>query len=111
MLGIVRSATTDPVAAAMLRRIVSEGPVLTLAAALDRPDATLRATLAGSQLVGLIMVRYVIGVEPLASAAEDVLVRTLGATIQHYLTGDGRPWDPAGHRGDAARLGHRRRPP
>jgi AcrR family transcriptional regulator len=88
MLGIVRSATTDPVAAAMLRRIVSEGPVLTLAAALDRPDATLRATLAGSQVVGLIMVRYVIGVEPLASAAEDVLVRTLGATIQHYLTGD-----------------------
>lgn len=88
MLGIVRSATTDPIAAAMLRQIISEGPVLALAAALDRPDATLRATLAGSQVVGLLMVRYVIGVEPLASASEDVLVRTVGATIQHYLTGD-----------------------
>lgn len=88
MLGIVRSATTDPVAAAMLRRIVSEGPVLALAAALERPDAALRATLAGSQVVGLMMVRYVVGVEPLASASEDVLIRTIGATIQRYLTGD-----------------------
>jgi AcrR family transcriptional regulator len=95
MLGIVRSATTDPVAAAMLRRMISEGPVLALAAALDRPDATLRATLAGSQVVGLLMVRYVIGVEPLASASEDVLVRTVGATIQHYLTGDLGPDGPA----------------
>jgi AcrR family transcriptional regulator len=88
MLGIVRSATTDPVAAAMLRRVITEGPVLALATALDRPDAALRATLAGSQVVGLIMVRYVVGVEPLASAPEDVLVRTIGATIQRYLTGD-----------------------
>lgn len=95
MLGIVRSATTDPVAAAMLRRMISEGPVLALAAALDRPDATLRATLAGSQVVGLLMVRYVIGVEPLASASEDVLVRTVGATIQRYLTGDLGPDGPA----------------
>ena len=88
LLGIVRSATTDPVAAAMLRRVITEGPVLALATALDRPDAALRATLAGSQVVGLIMVRYVVGVEPLASAPEDVLVRTIGATIQRYLTGD-----------------------
>lgn len=88
MLGIVRSATTDPVAAAMLRRVITEGPVLALAAALDRPDAELRATLAGSQVIGLIMIRYVVGVEPLASASADVLVRTVGATIQHYLTGD-----------------------
>jgi AcrR family transcriptional regulator len=99
MLGIVRSATTDPVAAAMLRQVITEGPVLALAAALDRPDAALRATLAGSQVIGLIMVRYVVGVEPLASASEDVLIRTIGATIQRYLTGDlesdeGDPWSP-----------------
>lgn len=46
-----------------------------------------RATLAGSQLVGLAMVRYVFRLEPVASASIDRLVETVGPTIQHYLTG------------------------
>ncbi|WP_303324001.1 TetR family transcriptional regulator [Actinomyces radicidentis] len=46
-----------------------------------------RATLAGSQLVGLAMVRYVFRLEPIASASIDRLVETVGPTIQHYLTG------------------------
>lgn len=46
-----------------------------------------RATLAGSQLVGLAMTRYVFGLEPIASASVDRLVETVGPTIQHYLTG------------------------
>lgn len=46
-----------------------------------------RATLAGSQLVGLAMIRYVFRLEPIASASVDRLVETVGPTIQHYLTG------------------------
>jgi AcrR family transcriptional regulator len=88
LLGVVRSATTDPLAAAMLRRLLAEGPFLALARAIDQPDAALRAALAGSQLIGLALARYVVAVEPLASAPPEVLVRALGPTLQRYFTGD-----------------------
>jgi AcrR family transcriptional regulator len=88
MLALLRSAATDPTAAAMLRQLLTEGPVLALASAIDRPDARLRATLAGSQLVGMAIARYVIGVEPLASASKEEVVRVIGPTVQRYLTGD-----------------------
>jgi len=95
ILGIIRSATTDPVAAGMLRQDLADGPLLALARAIDRPDAPLRAALAGSQLVGLMMARYVVGVEPLASAPRETIVQTIGPTIQRYLTGDLGPFRPA----------------
>jgi AcrR family transcriptional regulator len=87
LMGIVRSATTDEVAASMLRRLLSEGPILALTRATGQPDAALRATLAGSQVVGLAMARYVIRVEPLASASTEEVVRTIGPTLQRYLVG------------------------
>jgi AcrR family transcriptional regulator len=88
VLGLVRSATTDPVARTMLRRLLEEGPLLALARSLDRPDAPLRASLAGSQFVGLMMARFVVGVEPLASVDRETVIRSMGPTIQHYLVGD-----------------------
>jgi AcrR family transcriptional regulator len=88
LLGLVRSATTDPVAGAMMRRLLEEGPLLAIASALDRPDARLRASLAGSQFVGLLLARFVVGVEPLASADRAVVVSVMGPTIQRYLVGD-----------------------
>ncbi len=88
ILGLVRSAATDAVAAEMLRKLLAEGPFLVLAQATDRPDADLRAVLVGTQLVGLAMGRYIMKVEPLASASAEVLARAVGPTIQRYLTGD-----------------------
>jgi AcrR family transcriptional regulator len=88
LLGIVRSATTDAVAAQMLRQLLAEGPILALTNASRLPDAPLRATLAGSQIVGMAIARYVIGVEPLASASVDQVARAIGPTIQRYLDGD-----------------------
>jgi len=100
LLGVIRSAATDPVAAGMLRRLLAEGPLLALADGIDRPDAPLRASLVGAQLVGLMMARYVVGVEPLASAPREAIARAIGPTIQRYLTGDlddtGRVVPPAG---------------
>jgi AcrR family transcriptional regulator len=88
IVGLVRSATTDPVAAAMLRELLAEGPLLALTHAIDRPDARLRAALVGTQLIGLAMARYVVAVEPLASAPIEDLVGAVGPTVQRYLTGD-----------------------
>ncbi len=88
IVGLVRSASTDPTAAAMLRQLISEGPFAPLARAIDRPDARLRTVLVGSQLIGLAMARYVLAVEPLASVEPEVLVRAIGPTIQRYLAGE-----------------------
>ena len=104
MLGIVRSAATDPVAAGMFRRALAEGPFLALARATDRPDADLRATLVGTQLVGLAMARYIVKVDPIASADREVLVRAIGPTLQRYLTGD-LGGDRGGDLGGAEPLG------
>ena len=87
-LGLVRSAATDTVAAGMLRRILVEGPLSALSAVLSAPDGGLRATLAGTQLVGLAMARYVVRLEPIASLSPDALAALVGPTITRYLVGD-----------------------
>jgi len=37
--------------------------------------------------MGLVMGRYVVELEPLASASPDALVRAVCPVLQHYLTG------------------------
>jgi AcrR family transcriptional regulator len=51
---------------------------------IDRPE--LRMPLVASQMVGLILLRYVIGVEPLASLSGDEVVAIYAPTVQRYLT-------------------------
>ena len=61
------------------------GPVLATLV-VDRPEV--RIPLVASQLVGLIVTRYVLALPGMADMPpEDVVVR-LGPTIQRYLTGD-----------------------
>jgi len=48
----------------------------------------LRGALAGSPMVGLAMIRYVLRLEPLASATPDEVVAAIGPNVQRYLTGD-----------------------
>lgn len=50
-------------------------------------DPMLRATLVASQLIGMGMVRYVVGFDPLATADIDTVAAAVGPTIQRYLTG------------------------
>jgi AcrR family transcriptional regulator len=88
ILGIVRSAATDDAAAGMLRSFLIDGPLAVVGGALHVPDGPLRATLAGTQMVGLVLARYVIRVEPLASLPGDRLAVLVGPSITRYLTGD-----------------------
>lgn len=50
----------------------------------DAPEQ--RMPLVVSQMIGLILTRYVLGVEPIASMPADLVVATYGPTIQRYLT-------------------------
>ena len=52
----------------------------------DRPEV--RVPLVASQVVGLIVTRYVVGLPPMATMSADDLVARMGPVLQHYLTGD-----------------------
>ena len=86
-LALIRAAVSNDRAAAMLREFIAREVLGRLAAAAspDRPE--LRASLAGSQLVGLAMARHVVGVPPLADAERETVVAWVGPGIQRYLTG------------------------
>jgi AcrR family transcriptional regulator len=94
LLALVRSAVGDEHAAAMLREFITEEVLGQIAHRLGSADARLRATLVGSQIIGLAMARYIVKVEPLASATPAQVVAAVGPTLQRYLTGDLA--DPAG---------------
>lgn len=51
-------------------------------------ELPLRGSLVATQLIGLAMIRYVVRLEPVASAAPETLVASVGPTIQRYITGD-----------------------
>ncbi|MES2094176.1 MAG: TetR family transcriptional regulator [Actinomycetota bacterium] len=87
MVELLRAALGHEFAAAMIRQFVVREILARITAELDADDGGLRATLAGSQLVGVIVVRYGIRVEPMASAAMEDLVRHLGPVVQWHLTG------------------------
>ncbi|GGY51676.1 TetR/AcrR family transcriptional regulator [Streptomyces djakartensis] len=87
LLAIVRSAVTNETAAAVFRRIIATQVLRRIAGRLDLPDAELRAELAAAQLVGTAMLRYVIKVEPLASADPELIVARLAPVVQGHLTG------------------------
>jgi len=85
-LSILRSASSNEVAAAALRGFITREVLVPLAEASGMPNAPLRAALAGSQIVGMAVARYVVKVEPLASAHPDEVARWIGPTLQRYLT-------------------------
>ncbi|MET8572516.1 TetR family transcriptional regulator [Streptomyces sp. NPDC004783] len=87
LLAIVRSAVDNDTAAAVFRRMISAQLLRRIAAQLDLPDAELRAELAAAQLVGCAMLRYVIKVEPLASADPERIIARLAPVVQGHLTG------------------------
>ncbi|MEU0008203.1 TetR family transcriptional regulator [Streptomyces sp. NPDC006314] len=86
LLAILRSAVTNETAAAVFRRLVAGQLLRRIAAQLDLPDAELRAELAAAQLVGTAMMRYVIKLEPLASADLEQVIARVAPVAQGHLT-------------------------
>ncbi|MFE9771534.1 TetR family transcriptional regulator [Streptomyces sp. NPDC005931] len=87
MLAIVRSAVNNETAAAVFRRLVATQLLRRIAVQLGLPDGELRAELAAAQLVGVAMIRYVIKVEPLASADAEQIITRVAPVVQGHLTG------------------------
>jgi AcrR family transcriptional regulator len=83
VIALLRAAATDDAAAGMLRQrfMAMIHPLLE-----GMEDAGFRASLCSSQMLGLGLTRYVLQLEPLASADHETIVRAIGPTIQRYLT-------------------------
>ncbi len=97
---LLRSAVTNEWTAKLLRefvvtQILRRG-IKELKLDMNTSEGALRASLVASQLVGLGTVRYILKVEPLASASTDQVVAAIGPTIQRYINGDIRCATPSG---------------
>jgi len=88
-LALVRSAVGNEWTARLLREFLVSQVLRRVVGTLGLPTAEreARGSLAASQLIGLVMARYVLKVEPLASATPESLVAAIGPTVQRYLTG------------------------
>ena len=86
LLAMLRSAVAHEEAAAMVRQFLGREVIGRLARAVDAPDPELRASLCASQIVGLAVARYIVRIEPLASAEAATVAAWVGPTLQRYLT-------------------------
>jgi AcrR family transcriptional regulator len=81
----LRAAVTNEQAATMLREFLTTEILGRVAAAApDQPE--LRAALAASQILGLVMARYIVRVPQIAHAERSQLAACIGPTIQRYLS-------------------------
>jgi AcrR family transcriptional regulator len=88
LIALLRAAVTEPEAAELIRDLLTRRLLLPMASRLGGDRATLRASLVASQLVGIVIVRYVVRIEPLAEASREDLVRALIPVFEHYLHGN-----------------------
>jgi AcrR family transcriptional regulator len=95
---LLRTATTHPEAAAGVQAICDRQILPAIRRALpDDPDVEIRAGLAATQGLGVVLMRYLLHIEPIASMDLDLLIETVGDSVQRHLT---RPL-PAGSKGAA----------
>ncbi|HLL65945.1 MAG TPA: TetR family transcriptional regulator [Micromonosporaceae bacterium] len=85
---LVRSAVQHEWSARMLREFLTTQVLrrIVKAANLDPAEAPLRGSLIASQIMGLALARYIIKIEPLASAPPETVVALIAPTVQRYLT-------------------------
>ncbi|MFE5245244.1 MULTISPECIES: TetR/AcrR family transcriptional regulator [unclassified Streptomyces] len=86
LVAVLRSALTHDAAAKVLRGFVLRRLLERVAVDLDVPDPTFRAELAASHMIGIALLRYVVGAEPLASADPEKIIGMVAPTLQRYLT-------------------------
>ncbi|BCW44339.1 TetR family transcriptional regulator [Arthrobacter sp. StoSoilB5] len=90
LVAFVRGTIGSKAKTALLRETVSRTILSRVMVGVQGPaeEVRLRGNLVATQVVGLMLLRYVIRLEPLASADQEEVVRIVAPTIQRYLTGN-----------------------
>ncbi|GAA2651601.1 TetR/AcrR family transcriptional regulator [Paractinoplanes durhamensis] len=88
-LAMFRSALSNEWTARLLREFVVTQILRKAVSQMvaDPDEAALRSALVATQIAGMIMARYVLKIEPLASAEPELLVAAMGPNVQRFLNG------------------------
>ena len=87
LVAVVRTGLVQEAQDSLLRQGILRMVQQPLRAALPAVEADRRVQLVVSQMVGLVMTRYLLALEPLASMPAEELVAWVGPTLQRYLNG------------------------
>ncbi|MFJ4268330.1 TetR family transcriptional regulator [Paenarthrobacter nicotinovorans] len=90
LVAFARGTIGSQAKTALLREMVTRAVLPRITAGLpgSAEEIRLRGNLVATQVVGLMLARYVIRMQPLASAPRDEVVRLVAPNIQRYLTGN-----------------------
>jgi AcrR family transcriptional regulator len=74
----------------LARSFLQEVVVAEVAPRVDNPPGTgiIRTQFVASQLMGVVMARYIVKIEPFASLPAEEIAQTIAPNLQRYLTGD-----------------------
>ena len=87
LLGLIRVGMSHDYAAGVLRDLLGRTILTAVARVVADDHRPLRAGLVGTQMGGLLLGRYVIGLPAVRDATPEQLVVAIGPVVQHYLTG------------------------
>lgn len=90
LVAFIRGTIGSRAKTLLLREVVTRTIISRIMAGIPGPpeEVALRGNLVATQMVGVMLVRYVVKLEPLASASPEDVVRLLAPNVQHYLTGE-----------------------
>jgi AcrR family transcriptional regulator len=90
LVALVRSSMTSEDAARMMREFLGREVFGRIATSTGAADPQLSGSLAASQMIGLVIARYVVRVPGVATASRAQLIERLGPVLQGYLVDDPR---------------------
>lgn len=90
LVAFIRGTIGSKAKTLLLREVVTRAIISRIMAGVPGPpeEVALRGNLVATQMVGLMLIRYVVKLEPLASASPEEVVRLVAPNVQHYLTGE-----------------------
>src|SRR5262249_33321400 len=86
LLTLLRSAVTDDVSVDRMQQVFTDQVIPAVLRFGDQADATRRAGLIVTQLLGVALCRYVLRLPPVISMTPEQLITDIAPAIQRYLT-------------------------
>lgn len=89
LLAAFRTALTGE-SVGLIRTFITEVVLSQVAGRVDQPpgSAPLRTGMVATQMSGIVLSRYLLRIDPIATLPADRLVALAGPVLQHYLTGE-----------------------
>ena len=84
---MIRAGATEPEVAQLLRAFFPSAVLESVEGLLGPGDPAFRLNLVGSQVIGLVMARAVVGLEPMTSMPARAVAESVAPNFARYLIG------------------------